>query len=80
MAKAAGFPLAKFLLPLCIPELLSETCSTVMKCMNAKGLCTYHQVSQGSLQLKYHFRQKESRKAGKGEREDFRGTVEMLGI
>lgn len=46
----------------------SENCSTAMKCMNAKDLCTYCQVNQGSLQLKYYFRQNESKKARRGER------------
>lgn len=58
----------------------SDTCSTALKCTNAKRLRTYCQVNRGSLQLKSYFRQKECKKARKGKREDFCGTVEMLGI
>lgn len=67
-AKVAGFPVAKFLIPLCIPELLVILVYTI-KGSNARGLCTYCQVNQGALQLKYYFGQKESKKARKGEKD-----------
>ena len=67
-AKVAGFSVARFLIPLCIPELLVILVYT-MKGSNARGLCTYCQVNQGALQLKYYFGQKESKKARKGEKE-----------
>ena len=67
-AKVACFPVARFLIPLCIPELLVIFVYT-MKGSIARGLCTYCQVSQGVLQLKYYFGQKESKKARKDEKE-----------
>lgn len=67
-AKVAGFPVVKFLIPLCIPELLVILVYTI-KGSNARGLCTYCQVNQGALQLKYYFGQKESKKARKDEKD-----------
>lgn len=44
-AKATDFLLAKFLIT------LSETCSTIMRWVNSRGLCAYCQANQGGLLL-----------------------------
>ena len=78
-ARVAGFPVAKFLIPLCIPELLVILVYTI-KGSNARGLCTYCQVNQGALQLKYYFGQKESKKARKGEKDRNSAAKENVGM
>lgn len=77
--KVAGFSVARFLIPLCIPELLVILVYT-MKGSNARGLCTYCQVNQGALQLKYYFGQEGEQKARKVKKRQILQHKENVGI